>query len=54
MPQERFEAYAEKKWGKGWKLAAGGRKRALDDLAAFEENSEGFLKKVAGELDFFN
>ena len=54
VPQERFEAYAEKKWGKGWKLAAGGRKRALDDLAAFEENSEGFLKKVAGELDFFN
>lgn len=51
---ERFEAYAEKRWGKGWKLAAGGRKRALDEVTAFADDGAGFQEKVRGELDVFS
>ncbi len=51
---ERFEAYAEKRWGRGWKLAAGGRKRALDDVSAFADDAAGFQEKVRGELEVFS
>lgn len=51
---QRFEAYAEKRWGRGWKLAAGGRKRALDDVSAFADDPNGFQEKVRGELEVFS
>jgi len=52
VTSERFEAYANKKWGQGWKVAAGGRKRAQEDVTAFADDAEGFQKKVAGEEMF--
>jgi Recombination directionality factor-like len=52
--RERYEQYAEKRWGKGWKVAAGGRKRALDEINGFEDNAKGFQDKVAGELEIWN
>jgi hypothetical protein len=52
--RERYEQYAEKRWGKGWKVAAGGRKRALDEINGFENNAKGFQDKVAGELEIWN
>jgi hypothetical protein len=54
VERERFEAYADKRWGKGWKLAAGGRKRALDEVTNFAEDPSGFQEKVRGELDVFS
>jgi hypothetical protein len=48
---ERFAQYAEKRWGKGWKVAAGGRKRAIDDVSQFQENAAAFQDKVNAELD---
>ena len=54
VEQERFEAYADKRWGKGWKLAAGGRKRALDEVTNFADDATGFQEKVRGELDVFS
>jgi Recombination directionality factor-like len=48
---ERFERYAQKRWGRGWKLNTNGRKRALDEVTAFESNAEGFRAKVSAELD---
>jgi hypothetical protein len=54
VEQERFEAYADKRWGKGWKLAAGGRKRALDEVTGFADDAAGFQEKVRGELDVFS
>jgi hypothetical protein len=54
VPADRFEQYAQKRWGKGWKLAAGGRKRALDDVSAFVEDAGGFQEKVTAELDVFS
>jgi len=54
VPGDRFEAYAEKRWGKGWKVAAGGRKRALEEVNAFADDAKGFQEKVAGELEVFS
>ena len=54
VPAERFEQYAQKRWGKGWKLAAGGRKRALDDVTAFAEDAAGFQAKVTAEIEVFS
>jgi hypothetical protein len=48
---ERFERYADKRWGRGWKVAAGGRKRATDEVMHFQDNAPGFLEKVNAELD---
>ncbi len=53
-PPDRFEQYAEKRWGKGWKLAAGGRKRALDEVSAFADDASGFQEKVKAELEVFS
>jgi Recombination directionality factor-like len=51
---ERFERYAEKRWGRGWKMNANGRKRALDEVTGFAADHEGFRAKVDGELDMFS
>lgn len=51
---ERFERYAEKRWGRGWKMNPNGRKRALDEVAGFGEDGEGFRAKVDAELDLFS
>ncbi|HRH88902.1 MAG TPA: hypothetical protein PLO41_18790 [Rubrivivax sp.] len=48
---ETYERYATKRWGQGWKKAAGGRKRALEDLTPFQDNGAGFVDKVKAELD---
>mgnify|MGYP000264013067 CR=1 FL=1 len=39
---ESYERYATKRWGQGWKKAAGGRKRALEDLTPFQDDGAGF------------
>lgn len=54
VPSDRFEQYAEKRWGKGWKVAAGGRKRALDEVTAFAEDAPGYQEKVKAELEVFS
>ncbi len=48
---ERFERYAEKRWGRGWKMNANGRKRALDEVIGFGDDNENFRAKVDAELD---
>jgi hypothetical protein len=54
VSRERFERYADKRWGKGWKVNANGRKRALDEVARFQDDAEGFRAKVDAELDVFS
>jgi hypothetical protein len=46
-----FDAYADKRWGKGWKLSANGRKRALDEVLDFAGDSRSFQEKVHGALE---
>lgn len=47
---DTYERYAAKRWGQGWKKAAGGRRRALDDITPFLGDGAGFVEKVNGEL----
>jgi Recombination directionality factor-like len=51
VASDRFEAYASKRLGPGWKLAASGRKRALDELSQFADDAVGYQQKVTAELD---
>jgi hypothetical protein len=51
---ERFERYADKRWGRGWKMNANGRRRALDEVNGFADDGEGFRAKVDAELDVFS
>lgn len=53
VPAERYEAYAAKRWGAGWKLNPGGRRQALKDISAFADDANGFRRKVAAEVDVF-
>ena len=48
---ERFERYAQKRWGRGWKMNANGRKRALDEVSGFGNDGPGFRAKIDAELD---
>ena len=47
----RFERYAEKRWGRGWKMNPNGRKRAFDEVTSFGDDGEGFRAKVEVELN---
>jgi hypothetical protein len=51
---DRFERYAEKRWGRGWKMNPNGRRRALDEVAGFGDDGAGFRAKVDAELDLFS
>ena len=46
MARDRFEAFAQKKWGAGWKRNAGGRSRVLAALEGFED-----MAALAAEVD---
>ncbi|MEO8154660.1 MAG: hypothetical protein ABI605_16435 [Rhizobacter sp.] len=46
----RYEAYADRRWGKGWKLNAHGRRRAWDELERYRNDPQGYLDKVDCEL----
>lgn len=46
MDRDRFEAYALKKWGAGWKRNVGGRQRVLACLEGFED-----AEALAAEVD---
>jgi hypothetical protein len=54
VPGGRFEEYAEKRWGKGWKLNASGRKRAHEEVRSFTQDAQGFRAKVDAELNVFS
>jgi hypothetical protein len=46
-----YAAYAAKRWGPGWKLNAGGRRRALAEIEGFRDDAEGFIDKIDAEID---
>ena len=49
IPAEKFDAYANKKWGKGWKLNANGIKRALAEIEAHRRDPAALLNKIGQE-----
>lgn len=46
----RYEHYADQRWGTGWKLNAGGRQRAFDELERYRNDPDGYLDKIETEL----
>jgi hypothetical protein len=49
-----FEEYADKRWGKGWKLNASGRRRAHEEVRSFAADAQGFRTKVDAEVRVFS
>jgi hypothetical protein len=47
----RYQAYADRRWGSGWKLNPHGRRRAWDELAErYRNDPQGYRDKIDGEL----
>jgi hypothetical protein len=47
----RYQAYADRRWGRGWKLNPHGRRRAWDELVERYRNyPEGYRDKIDSEL----
>jgi hypothetical protein len=49
----RYERYATKRWGPGWKANATGRRRALEEIESFRECPAALATKIDAELDLF-
>jgi hypothetical protein len=47
---QRYTAYADRRWGSGWKLNPQGRARAWDELERYRNDPAGYLDKVESEL----
>ena len=53
ITRERYEAYADKLWGRGWKLNPAGRRKALAEIARFKDDPDGFVNKIEAEIKVF-
>ena len=53
VEETKYEEYAAKRWGAGWKINLGGRKRALEELETFRDNPGDLLTKIDAELNIF-
>nr|WP_297383461.1 hypothetical protein [uncultured Roseateles sp.] len=47
---DRYTAYADCRWGPGWKLNPHGRSRAWDELERYRNDPQGYLDKIETEL----
>jgi hypothetical protein len=50
LATNRFEAYAVRRWGSGWKLNRHGRRRAWDELERFRNDAAGYIDKIETEM----
>ncbi len=46
----RYEAYANHRWGSGWKLNAGGRRRVQEELERWRTDPKGYREWIEAEL----
>ena len=47
---ERYTTYADRRWGRGWRLNARARARAWDELERYRNDPRGYLDKMEAEL----
>lgn len=47
---QRYKAYADHRWGAGWKVNPHGRGRAWDEIERYRNDPQGYLDKVESEL----
>jgi hypothetical protein len=50
IPPELYLSYADRRWGTGWKLNPHGRARAWNELERYRNDPQGYLDKIASEL----
>ena len=50
IASDLYEAYAERRWGSGWKLNRQGRRRAWDELERYRNDPQGYLDKIDTEM----
>ncbi|WP_406625295.1 hypothetical protein [Acidovorax sp. SDU_ACID1] len=50
LAPERFNAYADRRWGRGWRINPHGRGRAWDELDRYRNDLHGYLDKIETEL----
>lgn len=46
----RYTAYADRRWGRGWRVNPHGRSRAWDELERYRHDPDGYLEKIETEL----
>ena len=46
VDRERFQRYADGRWGRGWKINPHGRGRAWDVVERYAEDPEGYADKI--------
>lgn len=46
----RYEEYADRRWGSGWKINAGGRRGVLAELDRYRNDPQGYADKIESEL----
>ncbi|EER62129.1 conserved hypothetical protein [Acidovorax delafieldii 2AN] len=51
VPRERYAAYADRRWGRGWRVNPHGRGRAWDELLRYYNDPVGYLDKIDTELN---
>ena len=47
---ERYRAYADRRWGRGWKLNPNGRLQAWNELERYGNDPQGYGDKIESEL----
>jgi hypothetical protein len=47
---EHYQAYTDRRWGRGWKLNPHGRARAWDELERYQNDPQGYRDKIETEL----
>ncbi len=50
IASERYQTYADRRWGRGWKINPNGRARAWDELERYGNDPQGYLDKIESEL----
>lgn len=50
LPPKLYLRYADRRWGMGWKLNPRGRERAWNELERYRNDPQGYLDKIASEL----
>jgi hypothetical protein len=47
---ERYQAYADRSWGRGWKINPNGRAQAWNELERYGNDPQGYLDKIESEM----
>ena len=47
---EQYQAYADRRWGRGWKINPNGRAQAWNELERYGNDPQGYCDKIGSEM----